>query len=422
MMKTPCPNLSRVLSRPSALSCGASIGLVLLLFLAGSAPVGANDEPCPTVGPVGWRIEVGFGAGEEVDARRQAIEDASQRLVDRVCADITAAQCDGIRGAMSTWRSHYDPETATACASLAVPAEALQQLEIAAAGLELALDSLGERIAQQRTGLVVLDPPIWGQTGCSAAEAGVFLKDGLEARLGQVDGLQIAADEVSAASATRIQLLLANGPTDVQINARIVVPGAAGTDAVVGPSFPRELFGLAMDSENACAGDLLLGLHNGRRDGHEGLEVWIELPDNRFCEGDAIAPVVRVNRLARVQVFDVTRDGVAYLLWPVHAHEGVVMDTLSLGQMFFESDPDQGDERLVAMAIVPDRSFAESNSWQAYCRLPHPFSPDLYPAGAAVGTATFIVVPAGRGGCPVRDIQNIHVTGDEASLCQEEDR
>ena len=64
--------------------------------------------------------------------------------------------------------------------------------------------------------------------------------------------------------------------------------------------------------------------------------------------------------------------------------------------------PAGGDERLLVVAVPTGGRFRETEPWgQSYCRLPRAFDPAWIPADAAFATATFVVHPSGRGGCPV---------------------
>jgi len=133
----------------------------------------------------------------------------------------------------------------------------------------------------------------------------------------------------------------------------------------------------------------------------EGRRAWIAMASDSglFCEGDHLAPVVMVSQPSRLRVYSVAHDGDAYLIWPPPGHGDRVDGRLSLGRVDLVALPEEGDERLLAVAAPAAGNLGVTDAWEGFCRVPGEFSEALYPSGAAVGTRTFTVLPPGSGEC-----------------------
>ena len=125
----------------------------------------------------------------------------------------------------------------------------------------------------------------------------------------------------------------------------------------------------------------------------------VDTRDGVVCPGEILRPVLMVSQQARVQVYSVARDGRGFLVWPPPGDPGLVDSLLDLGEFAAVETPDHGDERLVAVAVPAGAYFGKTEGWTGFCRLSGVFGPVLYPAGAALGAATWRVLPAGMGGC-----------------------
>jgi hypothetical protein len=189
-----------------------------------------------------------------------------------------------------------------------------------------------------------------------------------------------------------------------------------------GFAFPGDLFGDDPDAQAACRGDAELGLKDGEKLGDGGLQVAlvVDTHDGVVCPGETLRPVLMVSQQARVQVYSVARDGAGFLVWPPPGEQGLVDDLLDLGAFHAVETPDRGDERLVAVAVPAGQYFGKTEGWTGFCALPGVFGPPYYPAGAAIGTASWRVLPAGLGGCAADAARPVDLAALEAaSTCGE---
>lgn len=370
---------------------------------SGKRPAGA-DQICGTQDPpVGYEYEVGFGSGRtEAEARANALDDATHRLLDKVCAGLPPARCDGIRRTIRPWKADaYDRRSKTACAVVAFPKDVLRQMEEEKRRLEEDLALMALEVVAHGEETLHHQAPIW-KSGCGAAAIGEYLQTVLDGNLGR-GGIALVRDE-GQARAHRIPCLrleLAPGSSDVTVTGYVRRPGALGETAVPGPGFALDLFGVGKDEVGNCLDDYTLGLDGGHRVGLGGLTVQVDLPGGRnlFDDGELIEPTIHVDRPAKVRVFSVLPDGRAWLIWPASG-EGLIRDgTVSLGEgMVLETG--LGDERIVAVAIAADASFGAFDTWTGFCRLDGKFALDAIPADAAIGTATYSVRTSTSGGDP----------------------
>jgi len=362
------------------------------------APSSSTDteDACTTTPPPGYVVELGYGHGNEATALGAARDEAMERLIRKVCADhLSTARCDGIQRSIRSWEEgYYDRRTRSACAAVAVRQDRLDEMDREATSLDREIARFAAEVGQQGVGLLRHEAPVW-ESGCAAGEVGDYLKATFEGPLGDA-GVQLDQGERIHATAARFHMKLAPGPEGIRVTGYLQHPGEAGWTPVAGPKFALDLFGVEAAEQGECAPDERLGLQDGQRHGADGLAVWVDLPEGRnlYCEGEEIAPRIRVSAPARVQLYSVQRSGVAHLVWPMDG-DGFVEDELRLDGGVLLADESLGDERLVAVAIPAGRSFGPTDPWRGYCKAADDFGEAFYPAGAAVGTATYTVRPQG---------------------------
>lgn len=396
----------------------------LVGFLQVSVPYGASGDqldPCPTVPPPGYALEIGYGKGGESEALIAARQDATERLLEKTCSGLSEARCNGIRRAIRPWGDGaYKRSTRSACAAVAVEGSVIRQFEEDVVRFEQELETLAAQIVEQEVTLVHQEPPVW-MSGCSAGDLGEYLRVALESQLGATGSVQITMGAERPRNAAVLRLRLAHGPRGVLVTALLQRPSKEGWLPLPGPSVSADLFGIDSSAGRQCASDEMLGLENTERVGVDGLQVRIEINGNvgQFCEGTEIEPIIRVNRRARVQVYNVQHDGQAHLVWPPPGGVATVDESISLGVFHLIQSPLPGDERLVAVALEHDGSFGARDGWTGYCRLPAEFGPDQYPLGAAVGTATFTVLRGRKGRCPDMPLARVEASEAEAPVCGE---
>lgn len=387
------------------------ISSLLIAGLALASPAFAKKKPekpeqvdiealCPTLPPTGYRTWRGdASAAEAGDALRLARLNANEKAISGACEGLSPFQCAAIKRNVADWQQGYwNPKTQAACASVALKADWLKLFEVEMgkfdAHLGALLDRAVERLPDKR---LRLDPPKW-ESGCVAGRLGEALSVEVQQKLGNYRDISIVDGD---APATALRLRLAPSGTGVALTAALGMPGGVSLP-LPGFDFPLELFQVSPSEVGRCRADTSLGLVDGARDGSGGRKVWVTLPSASgvWCEGQQMEPFVAVNQASRVRVFDVTQAGEAYLVWPPPGEKDLVQSAVSLGMMDLLSLPEVGDERLLAIAVPPDGSFGALEGWQSYCKVSGIFGEDRYPGGAAVGSATFAVIPALQDECP----------------------
>ena len=399
----------------------SSFLIAILTIAALPSPAAAGDPPpstdaCPTVPPHGYVVELGYGKGNEAKAMSDARDEALRRVIDKVCKGLSEARCNGIRRSVSPWEEgRYDRRTRSACAGVAFPQDKLDELRREAELLDHEIADLAEDVGSMEVGLLRHEAPAW-ESGCAAGEVGAYLENTFAGALGRT-AVQLDRDERIHAGASRFHMVLAPGPAGVRVTGYLQRPGEVGWSTVEGPKFALDLFGVEAAEQGQCAPDERLGLRGGQLAGDGGLAVWIDLPGggNLFCEGEEIAPVLRVSSPARVQVYSVQRGGAAHLVWPMEG-DGIVEEQLVLDGGVLLADEGAGDERLVAVALPAGRSFGPTDRWRGYCKAGEDFGDSFYPAGAAVGTASYTVRPQG-GSCAAVDVSRYRNASFTAEPC-----
>ncbi len=392
---------------------------IIAVLAIGAKNADPKDDPCPTTPPHGYVLEVGYGDGNQAKALGEARSDAEARLIQKICAGLSHARCEGIKQWIRPWKDgRYTPGKRSACSAVAIEANKLDQLKAESVALDQHLARLAEEVARREAELLYVDAPVWS-TGCAAGEVGAYLKVTVEGQLGHAESLKLDLGPERQAEAARLRMQLAPGPGGVVVVGLLRLPGDVGWTPLEGPKFSLDLFGVDPDECGACRPDEALGLEDSELVGEDELTVEIEIPGNsgRYCEGDVVEPIVRVNRPARVQLYNVTKDGTGYLLWPPPGGDGRVDHAVSLGASQLTASPDASDERLVAIAVPADGSFGPRDSWTGYCKVAGEFGPSLYPEGAAIGTATYTVLLSGGGGCPVSNVEGATAAAYEAPVC-----
>ncbi len=140
----------------------------------------------------------------------------------------------------------------------------------------------------------------------------------------------------------------------------------------------------------------------------------LKVADGTACEGSRDDISLSVSQPARVQVYSVDRAGGGHFLGAVEGGP-----TIEVGDGQWVPQPDDSDERLVAVAVPLGQSFGARDSWSAYCRLPTALNAKDFPAGAAVGTKSFLVYRQGTHGCPAMPEDDKATVRDLAAVCGE---
>ncbi len=400
--------------------------LAALVSLA-LAPAVAADvvavEPCPEVPPAGYRLERAYASGLRDEALNLARDRARQAMIERLCAGYGELRCAAVQRHIGSWgegsweQDDRRGREGTACAAVVVEQSFLDQLGRDYATFEASLAGLVASLrAQAGTALLAVEPPTW-ESGCVAGAVGAAVAGELRSKLA---GARVVPEGQGDRGASALVSTLSPAAGGVRLNLSLQPPTGAGL-LLGGFTFPGDLFGDDTASQAACRSDGDLGLNAGEKLGDGGLQVAlvVDTHDGVVCPGETLRPVLMVSRQARVQVYSVARDGEGYLVWPPPGDPGLVDNLLDLGEFHAVETPDMGDERLVAVAVPAGAYFGMTEGWTGFCALPGVFGPVLYPSGAAVGTASWRVLPAGLGGCeaaarPV-DLEAL----DGASTCGE---
>lgn len=378
-----------------------------VLILLTAAPAGAAEivgvGPCPEVPPTGYRLERAYASGVEDQALNLARARARQAMLDRICAGYGELRCAAVQRHVTSWgEGSWAPgdrrgREGVACAAVVVEDAFLDQLGRDYASFEASLAALVlELKAQAGDALLAVEPPTW-DSGCVAGPMGAAVAGELRSQLA---GARVVPEGQGDRGASGVVSTLSPGAGGVRLNLSYRPP--AGASVLLGGfTFPGDLFGDDPSAQAACRADGELGLSDGEKLGDGGLQVAVvvDTHDGVVCPGETLRPVLMVSRQARVQVYSVARDGAGYLVWPPPGEPGLVDDLLDLGEFHAVESPDRGDERLVAVAVPAGAYFGKTEGWTGFCALPGVFGPLLYPAGAAIGTASWRVLPAGLGGC-----------------------
>jgi hypothetical protein len=361
------------------------------------------EEACPTTPPEGYRTWVGNASGPDKGAALKAArEDALAKAKDAACAGFGALRCAAIRRNMSDWKNGYwDPETGAACAAVALKKTWLDSLERDIEEFARNVDQLAVSVVPHLGDAPLrLEPAVWN-SGCAAGEVGAALSETLRNALAYPGSVRLVPDGATDPGAAVLRLKLTPSADEVILSASVQPAGETALVPLGGFSFPLDVFDVAADETGTCRSDRALGLMDGARVGEDGRRVWIAVASDSglFCEGDHLEPIVMVSQPSRLRVYSVAHDGDAYLIWPPPGHGDRVDGRLSLGRVDLVALPEEGDERLLAVAAPAEGSLGVTNAWEGFCRVPGEFSEAFYPSGAAVGTRTFTVLPPGSGEC-----------------------
>ncbi len=402
--------------------------VLLPVALLGAGPAMGVEvqgvEACPEVPPQGYRLERAYGSGPQAEALEQARSRARQAMLERVCAGYGELRCAAVQRHVSSWGDgSWEPvdrkgREGTACAAVVVEEAFLDQLGRDYTLFEASLAQLVVALrAQAGDTLLAVEPPTW-ESGCVAGAVGAAVAGELRSQLA---GTRVVPEGQGDRTATAVISTLSPGAGGVRLN--LSVRPADGAAVLLGGfTFPGDLFGDGADALGACRGDQDLGLSDGEKLGDGGLQVAVvvDTHDGVVCPGETLRPVLMVSQQARVQVYSVARDGSGYLVWLPRGEPGRVGELMDLGAFYAVETPDRGDERLVAVAVPAGGYFGKTEGWTGFCALPGVFGPVLYPAGAAIGTASWRVLPAGLGGCAEDAARPVDLAALEAaSTCGE---
>lgn len=390
---------------------------VLILLTAAAVANPLPDDPCPTSPPFGFRLEVGYASGRiEADALARAREAARNTLLEKACAGVSDLRCASIKRHVHPWREgRFDRKTRSACAAVAIKADALQSWDQDLAKMRQELAALAEAIAT-RSGAptVALDPPRW-PSGCVAADVGPSLAAELRNGLARFPELSLVP--TGGLQAPTVRFTLVPGKDAMTVSAALQEPGQPGERPLGGFSVPIDLFEVDPKEVGACRPWDRLGIVAG------DLQVGLEVPTRggELCEGEPFEPKVHVSGQAKVAVLSVGQDGTAYLNWPPPQGTGLITGSASLGQQRAVRPPAQlGDEVLLAVAVPADRSLGRFEGRTGFCKLPQPYDPALLPKGATVVSETYNVVTGGHQSCaPLADAERDRLVEvlERAPLC-----
>ncbi len=380
-----------------------SVYLPLALLLAPAAAVEVQEvAACPEVPPYGYRLERAYADGPRDEALNAAGARARQVMIERICAGYGELRCAAVQRHITSWgEGSWEAEgrgrQGTACAAVVVEEAFLDQLSKDYARFEASLAALvSELRAQAGDDLLAVEAPTW-ESGCVAGAVGAAVAGELRSQLA---GARVVPEGQGVRGAHALITTMSPSAAGVRLN--LAMRPAAGPELLLGGfAFPGDLFGDDLETLAACRGDAELGLEAGEKLGDGGLRIAlaVDTQDGVVCPGEELHPVLMVSQQARVQVYSVGRDGAGFLVWPPPGEPGLVEDAMDLGTFHAVEMPDRGDERLVAVGVPAGSYFGKTEGWTGFCRLPGVFGPVLYPAGAAIGTATWRVLPEGLGGC-----------------------
>jgi len=382
------------------------IPTVLVLVLAPTLTASAddsNEDPCPTVPPVGWVLEVGWADGSQAEALEQARANARQTLVGQLCEGYDELRCAAVKRHVRPWKEgRWKPESkkaviGSACAAVAIKEAFTHLPDEQFIAFESDLSEVTSSVRSSvGDGLLSVEPPEWAK-GCVADDLGPAVAAEIRS---QLVGMSLVEPGKGDLAAT--QLLTTMSPRGDTVLVTLGLRDVEGKLSVVDSfDFPPSLLGIEGTELGDCRSDEELGLREGEMEGAGGLRVQVRMQtrDGVVCNGEAIEPVVQVNRQAWVQVYSVAENGDSWLVWPPPGEDGLVESTASLGEFHALKVPSFGDESLVAIAVESGSDLGSLHGWTGYCRLDGKLSPRFYPVGAAVGRATYQVWGAGVGGC-----------------------
>jgi hypothetical protein len=403
-----------------------ALALVMLCGPSGSARAvqAPGIEACPEVPPPGYRLERAYASGPRAEALEAARQRARAVMLERICAGYGQLRCAAVQRHISSWgEGSWEPEhrrgrEGTACAAVAIEQSFLDQLGRDYLRFEADLSALVQRLrGQVGDALLAVEPPVW-ESGCVAGAVGAAVAGELRSQLA---GSRVVPEGQGDRTAAAVISTLSPSAGGVRLNLA-VRPAGGGAVLLGGFAFPGDLFGDDPASQAACRSDADLGLRDGEKLGDGGLQVAlvVDTHDGVVCPGEVLRPVLMVSQRARVQVYSVARDGTGYLVWPPPGEPGLVEELLDLGAFHAVETPDRGDERLVAVAVPSGGYFGKTEGWTGFCALPGVFGPPYYPAGAAIGAASWRVLPAGLGSCAADAARPVDLQALEAaSTCGE---
>ena len=389
---------------------------MLLVSIALAAdPFAANARPCggadnPLVPPPGHVIVVGSGF-----SREEAWENTLDNAVSGHGAGGNEARKAAIRRAVLPWCVTENPRGLRRETTWqgAIEVRWLGKLDAEIDDLGRQLDELSRTIlttAQRRS--LVFEPTVW-ESGC-VTDLGAHLNNEIRRRLGEYGGVGFAASGPRDDKHAFVQLRATAMNGQVSLSAAMELGNQSRL--LPGLAFSLDLFGFETGEDGRCATNQALGLPGDQVTGHDGLVATIDpgVLDGVACQGDRHHLVVTASKAADVHVFSVDQGGNGYHVFDGRVAAGVAVD---LGEVEMVPVPDQGDERLVVVASPVGASTAPLAKSRGVCELPAPFTARLAGPAAAIGTATFKVIPSGVDGCPVAATQAATATLQDAALC-----
>lgn len=392
--------------RPSHVTAAAALvggaGILLSSFLL-ARPVPAGVDDCPVVEPKGYEIEPGRAEGDEVEARNAALQNAKMALRQRFCEGRSEVCCAAVWRHIEPWgKGSYTPGTRKkpgwACAAAVLPDAFLENLPEDCDSSGKAFEKLaGEVRSRVGNRLLSIEPPRW-ETGCVLGELGAAVAGEIRRRM---TGIRLVGQGEDSTGAVRLVSLLHQGVGGLNLVVSLADPNEKGEVVLGDVPFTADMLPVEDHEMGLCRTDAALALPGGRKvSGDFRIDVVALTRDGNLCEGETLTPTLKLSQPGRVQVWNVDKDGLAFLVWPPPGASDQVRGTVSLGEFTMVPMPEPADERFVAVAVPAGGSFGLTDGWSGYCRLNGVFDSRYYPQGSAVGTATFHVIPAGVESCP----------------------
>jgi len=358
-------------------------------------------EACAQEKVEGFQIRTGYATRPDpAEAIQVARREARRDAISSLCLNKSQARCAVIRRHLEDWQQpFYNPVTQRACAHVGVNRKWINDDKGDQEALGRDLADLAAQIRGQSQ-LLILQPTLWAETGCSAGDLGATLLNELKNQL--ADGTTRITSQ-GAPGAAALQLILHRSGDDITLAASLRAPQQSADLPLKGFAFAADLFQVDA-GQGDCRFDRDLGLVDGRRDGSAGA-VSIDIGQTGvFCEGDKVEPVVRVERASVVKVYSIARDGQAYLIWPPSGQDGVIEQSIELGSMDLLINDARGDEKMVAVAMPVGTSYGATEGWTGFCEVPNPFSAGSYPESASAAAASFRVLPLDDTVCLSRQV------------------
>ena len=383
-----------------ATSTGVLAIALAVVGFAARADERALVDPCPTVPPAGWVLEIGHArASNEGQGIALAREMARDTLRDRICEGVSSSRCEYLTRHISPWgEGAWKPDTRSACASVAIETHLLDSVSSDFLALDQTLGELAVSLNEGSPHGVILHPPRWAN-GCSSGTIGAAVVALLRPKLRDADPSAITGDAPGGIPAHLNMTMILSG-ADLVLAPDLDSPDPESPIQVDSVRFPYDLLSESKPNPDVCYPVDALGLDATEVVGRDGLRVSLDLPtrDGVLCDGERIQSSADVNQDAKIGFFSVSRSGGAVYLWSASVETaGGASARLDLPPAIAYVDPSGGDERLL-VAAMPALTPGLLASWDTPCELEGDALRTMLP-DAAYSTATFSVEPADSSSC-----------------------